>query len=106
MKVKWKLCASIAIASILCAGYTWGIPALVNLPKNKVKIEEKIFSQTGYKIDIGNPKMTMGVFPSVWVESNNISVINSDNTKALSIENPRLKLKLLPLLKKQIQMGK
>lgn len=105
MKVKWKLCASIAIASILCAGYTWGIPALVNLPKNKVKIEEKIFSQTGYKIDIGNPKMTMGVFPSVWVESNNISVINSDNTKALSIENPRLKLKLLPLLKKQIQIS-
>ncbi len=57
-------------------------------------------------MNIGNPKLSMGWFPSVWIKSDNISLLNSDNSKALSLENPKLKLKLFPLLFKKVEISK
>ena len=105
MKINWKICASVGIAAILTAAYTWGIPAIVNLPKHKQFIEQKIMQESGFRINIGNPKLTMGVFPSIWVESDSISVINNDGSKALFIENPKLKIKLLPLITKKLEIS-
>ncbi len=89
-----------------CGLYTWGIPAVVNIKSHKSFIENKIYETSGYRIDIGNPKLSMGMFPSVWISSDNISIFNDDKTKALSIDNPKLKLKLLPLLRKKIEIQK
>lgn len=107
MKREWKLATSLlGIASILCCGYFLGIPAIVSLPSHKTEIEQKILKESGYKINLGNPKLSMGSFPSVWIKSNNISLLNDDDSVALSIDNPKIKLKLFPLIMKKIDIAK
>ena len=106
MNKKRKLITVLGITSLVFSIYTWGIPAAIDIKSHKNFIEKKILENSGYNVDIGEPEITMGVFPSIWIKSNNISIINPDNSKALSIDNPRLKLKLLPLLMKKIEISK
>lgn len=106
MKQKWKIVTLVGILAITCGAYTWGIPAAVNIKARKHFIEQKITDSTGYIVDIGSPDISMGAFPSVWVKSSNITLFNSDGTKALSIDNPKLKIKLLPLLFKKVEIAK
>ena len=105
MRVKWKIVTLTGFALILSAGYIWGIPAMVNLPKHQTEIESKIFESSGYKINLGKANLSMGSFPSIWVKSNNISILNKDGSKALSIDNPKLKLKLFPLIFKKVEIA-
>ena len=105
MNRKKNIYLSMGIAIILTTAYTWGIPAIINLPKHKNQIEQKIYKTSGYKVDIGNAQVSMGLFPSVWVSSDNISLLNKNNSKALSVENPKLKLKILPLLFQKIEIS-
>ncbi|MBQ8460203.1 hypothetical protein IJ541_08900 [bacterium] len=104
MKREWKIATVLGSFAMACGLYAWGIPAVVNLPAHKNFIENKIYETSGYKVDIGNPKLSMGWFPSVWIQSDNISLFNYDNTKVLSVDNPKLKLRLLPLLSKKIEI--
>lgn len=105
MNQKWKIALISGALLIAGAGYVWGIPAVVNIKSHKSFIENKIYEESGYRVDIGNPGLSMGWFPSVWIKSDNISLLNKDNTKALSIDNPKLKLKLFPLLRKKIEIA-
>lgn len=106
MNKKWKIASILGIVSITSCIYIWGIPAIVNIEHRKANIETAIYESSGYKIDLGNPDLSMGTFPSVWLESDNISVLNDDNSKAISIENPKVKIKLFPLLFKKIEIAK
>ncbi len=101
-----KIFTVLGITAVLAAGYVWGIPAIVNLPSRKDFIEQKILENTGIKTNIGSPVMSMGFLPSVWIETDNISVINNDKSKALSIDNVKFKVKLLPLFFKKIEIAK
>ncbi len=105
MKREWKVLSSIGLAAVLCGTYVWGIPAIINLPKHKAEIEHKIFEQTGLVVDIGNPELSMGAFPSVWIKTNNLSVLNKDNSKALSVSHPKAKIKLFPLIEKKLEIS-
>ncbi len=105
MKSVYKILVLIGFIGAFTAGYFWGIPALVNLPKNKPEIEQQIYKSTGYNIDLGNINLSMGSFPSVWIKSDEISVLNNNNSKAVDIKNPKLKLKLFPLLLKKIEIA-
>ena len=106
MKKKWKIVTVVGILTLTCGLYTWGIPAAVNIKSHKNFIEQKIFENSGYIVNIGNPELSMGMFPSVWIKTDNISLLNKDNSKALSIDNPKLKIKLFPLLFKKIEVAK
>lgn len=106
MKQQWKAVTLTGILALACTAYTWGIPAVVNIKAHKNFIEQKIFENTGYITDLGNPNISMGAFPSVWLESDNISILNDDKTKALSVDNPRLKINLFPLIMKRIVISK
>lgn len=105
MRKKWKIALISGALVFTCGLYTWGIPAIVNIKSHKAFIENKILENTGYKFDIGNPEMSMGFFPSVWVKSDNLSLLNADNTKALSVDNPRVNIKLLPLLWHKVEVS-
>ena len=105
MRAKWKIITLTGFALVLSAGYIWGIPAIVNLPKHQTEIEQKIYQTSGYNVKLGKAKLSMGGFPSVWVKSNNISVLNKDGSKALSIDNPKVKLKLFPLIFKKVEIA-
>ena len=104
MKLKWKTIAYWFIGLTLF--YMLGIPLIANIPSNRAFIENKIYQTAGIKVNLGNARISMGSFPSVWFESNNISVINSDGSKALSIDKPRVKILLLPLVFKRINIPK
>ncbi len=106
MKKKWKIVTAAGILLLTCGFYTWGIPAVVNIKAHKNFIENKIYENSGYIVDIGNPELSMGMFPSVWIKTDNFSILNEDNSKALSIENPRFKVKIFPLLFKKVEISK
>lgn len=106
MKKKWKIVTAAGILLLTCGFYTWGIPAVVNIKAHKNFIENKIYENSGYIVDIGNPELSMGMFPSVWIKTDNFSILNKDNSKALSIENPRFKVKIFPLLFKKVEISK
>lgn len=106
MKKKWKIVTVAGILLLTCGFYTWGIPAVVNIKAHKNFIENKIYENSGYIVDIGNPELSMGMFPSVWIKTDNFSILNKDNSKALSIDNPRFKVKIFPLLFKKIEIAK
>ena len=105
MKTKGKVILLTGILAALTCTYMWGIPAAVNLPQRKDNIEQQIYQKTGFALKLGNPQLTMGFFPSVWVKSDKIEVLNKDNSKALSVINPKVKLKLFPLLFKKIEVS-
>ena len=106
MKKEWKILTILGIVTVTYGLYTWGIPAAVNIKSHKSYIEQTIKEKSGYIVDVGEPKLSMGAFPSVWIKSNSITLLNDDNSKALVIENPKLKLKLFPLLMKKIEIAK
>ena len=106
MKQKWKIVTLVGIIAVTCGAYTWGIPAAVNIKAHKSFIEKQIKDKTGFVVDIGTPDLSMGAFPSVWVKSTNITLFNSDGTTAAFIDNPKLKIKLFPLLFKKIEVAK
>ena len=105
MNVKWKIITVAALTGILTCAYEWGIPATINLPSRKAQIEKQILQKTGYNLKLGKAKLSMGSFPSVWIKSNNISLLNKDGTKALSVDNPKVKLRLFPLIFKKIEIA-
>ena len=104
--VKWKIIALGGISIFLTAGYIWGIPVAINLPKHKTYIEQQIYQETNYNINLGDVKLSMGTFPSIWIKSDNICILNNDGSKALSIDNPKIKLKLFPLLFKKVEISR
>lgn len=106
MKQKWKIVTLVGIIAVTCGAYTWGIPAAVNIKAHKSFIEKQIKDKTGFVVDIGTPDLSMGAFPSVWVKSTNITLFNSDGTTAAFIDNPKLKIKLFPLIFKKIEVAK
>ncbi len=100
-----KILTILGALTLLGAGYIWGVPAAINLPSHKKNIEQKIYEETGILFDIGNTELSMGMFPSVWIKSNNVSIINHDNSKALSIDNLKFKIKLFPLIFKKVDIS-
>lgn len=105
MSKKWKIVTALSVVVISCGLYTWGIPAVVNIKAHKSQIENLIYKNTKFKVDIGSPELSMGMFPSVWIKSDNVSVLNDDGSKAASIDSPKVQIKLLPLIKKKIEVS-
>ena len=84
--------------------YYWGIPAVVDLPNKAEIIEQTVLKESGYKISVKNPKMKMGFIPSVWLNADSVSVLNDDKSKAFDLQKPSVKIKLLPLILKKIDI--
>ena len=99
-----KLLITLFSLTVLYGAYYWGIPALVNLPQRVDYIEQAVLKETGYKISLENPELKMGFTPSVWINADNFSILNKDNSKALGIEKPNINIKLLPLILKDIDI--
>ena len=101
-----KIAILSGLIAFTCAAYTWGIPAVINNALSPKFVEQKIFENSGYKIDLGAPKVSMGVFPSIWLKSDKIALVNDDGSNAAVIKNPNVNIKLLPLLFKKLEIKK
>lgn len=106
MKKGLKILLTIFAGSVIYGAYYFGIPALVNLPKHAGKIEEILYKQTGMKFKIVNPDLKMGYIPSVILHTDGFSILNDDNTKALSIDNTEINIRLLPLILGNIDINR
>ena len=104
MGSNFKYLITIFSITILYGVYYWGIPAVINLPERVDYIEASVLKQSGYKIDIVNPDLKMGLIPSVWLKADRLDILNNDNSKALSIEKPCINIRLLPLILKDVDI--
>lgn len=106
MSVKLKSLIIIFILVILYGIYYWGVPAAINIQKRSGLIEQEVLSKTGYKISLKNPDLEMGILPVFKIKAENFSVLNDDDTEALEIEKPYIKIALIPLLFNKINITK
>ena len=100
----FKYLITLLILTVLYGTYYWGIPALINLSERVDFIEQTVLKKSGYKIDLENPQLKMGLIPSVWLKADGFYILNEDNTKALTVENPCINVRLLPLIFKNLDI--
>lgn len=98
----YKIALSITFALLLYGLYYFGIPAVLNLPQNKVVFEQIASKESGFKVSLDNPKFKSGILPEIHFSDNNIAILNDNGSKALIITNPKIKIKLLPLIFKNL----
>ena len=84
--------------------YYFAIPKIINLPQKASFIEQSALKETGYKISLKNPDLKMGIIPSVIVSAENFAIKNDDGSSALSTNNVKFKLKLFPLIFKNLEI--
>ena len=106
MKRKSATILALSSAVIIYGSCNFGLPYLLNKPFVKNTIEAKTFESSGYRIKIENPKFKPTYLPTINVQADNLYLLNDDNSKALSVEAPSLKIKLLPLLFKEVEISK
>lgn len=86
----------IVVIFILYTLWAIGIPLLFKLNVNN--IENLIQKASGYKIEIINPKLNLWIPPYIKIKAETFKILNKDSTNALFIENPKINIKLIPLL--------
>lgn len=95
---KSKILISLSIITFLYGGYYFGVPAVLNRPDNTAFLQSYVQKEYGFKTEIKHPVVKMGLLPSVWIRTDEFSILNNDNTKAFSVKNVNTKIKLLPLI--------
>jgi len=94
----------ISICVLIYAIYYWIVPVVVNIQGRVPIIQDLIKREFGMQIELKDPELKMGLSPSIWIEASNFSIIDK-NSLPLSISNPKVKIKLLPMLIGQIELA-
>ncbi len=106
MRKKFKtLIISSVILGSLYGIYYFGIPAIVNLSKHKIKIQQLVFKKTGFNINYTDAHFKTGLLPSIIIDAKNFEIISDKNISPLKINNPHIKIKILPLLFKKLAIS-
>ena len=95
---------SLIITGILLlfyAVYYWCIPAVIN---SRTDAFENILRKHGYHVKVVNPEFKTGFRPEIIFKADNFMLLNDDNSKALEIESLYIKLALLPLIFKKLDI--
>lgn len=103
MKIRLKALLFILTFVLLYATYYWAVPVVVNLPSRIPQIKSEIKKQTRMDVDIKNPVLKMGLTPSVWIYADYFA-IKDKKSQPLTVENPKIKIELLPLIRKTIHI--
>lgn len=104
MKIRLKLLLIISFFVLIYAAYYWGVPAIVDIEHRVPTIQAIVKKNLGADIKLENPKIKMGLIPAVWIEATSLSLGDKASTP-LSVINPKLKIRLLPLLFGKINLG-
>lgn len=103
---KYKILVSLIILTVLYGIYYFGVPAIINSMAKSDDIEQCIYKTSKIKTNIKNPKVKMGIFPSIFIYADEFTIINNDKTEALRINKPLLHVKIFPLIFKNIDICK
>lgn len=104
MKIRQKILTIISIFVLLYATYYWVVPFLVNIKSRIPLIQEFAKKEFGAQVELKEPNLKMGLTPSVWLEAESFSVLDKKSTP-FSIENPKLKIDLIPLVFGKIHLA-
>lgn len=104
MKIRLKLLLFIFFFVLLYAVYYWGIPAIFDIEHKASAIQNIVKKELGAEIELKNPKLKMGLSPSIWLDADYFSVKDKPSTPLL-IVNPKLKIRLIPLLFGKINLA-
>src|SRR5574344_173576 len=91
------------ICLVLYAVYYFGIPAVLNTQKCSTFIQKIVKNGLGLNIELKSPKIKMGILPSIWLYAEKFQ-IKDFKQSPLIIEEPKLKISLLPLITKKIHV--
>lgn len=98
MNTRLKSLIYILIFVLLYAIYYWVVPMVVNIDARVNILEKLVKSELGVKLDIEKPNLKMGLTPSVWLSASELVVTEDDQTKPFFIKEPKLEIRLLPLI--------
>lgn len=102
MNARLKILLCILSFVIIYAFYYWGLPSLINIKHNAPILENIVYKELGLRIKFKNPELKMGLIPAVWINADEFKIL--DGAKApLAVDNPKLKIRLFPLLAGKIQ---
>lgn len=96
MNIRLKSLILILSLVLFYAIYYWIVPIVVNIQGRMPTIQKMLKSQFGLNFEIKNPELKMGLIPSIWINADDFKIIDK-NTSPLSIKNPKIKIRLLPL---------
>src|SRR5574344_2019000 len=102
MGIRLKILISTAILTFLYAVYFWGIPQFINIENRVEFLQNFISEKTQMKAEIVNPKLKMGLTPSVWLSLDKFELSDKNNKKALYLTDFKINIKLLPFISKKI----
>ena len=94
----------ISICVLLYAIYYWIVPIVVDVQGKMPIIQKIVKRELGMQIELKDPKLKMGLSPSIWLESSAFSIID-EKSSPLIISNPKIKIQLLPLLVGQVKLA-
>ncbi|MDD3436822.1 MAG: AsmA-like C-terminal region-containing protein [Candidatus Gastranaerophilales bacterium] len=97
MKFRLKLLLYISFFVLLYAAYYWGIPAVVDIQHRLPDLQRIVKKEMGADIKLIHPRLKMGLIPAVWLDAYYFS-IEDPGSSPLVIVNPKIKIRLLPLL--------
>lgn len=97
MKIRQKSLLVILICVLLYATYYWVVPLVVNIQSRIPLIKSLVKKEFGTEIELKDPELKMGLIPSVWIDASSFEVVDGKESP-LEVENPKLKIQLLPLL--------
>lgn len=94
----------ISIFVILYAIYYWGVPFVLDIRGKVPLIQSYIKKELGVPVDIKEPSLKMGLWPSVWFNASYFGVADKKESP-LFITNPKLKIRLIPLLWGKVELA-
>ena len=109
MKRTGKVVAAVlAILIVLIIGLAVSLPLLLDPNDYKDRVVQLVKDKTGRELTIGG-KIGLSFFPWIGVELNKLSLSNAQgfgNAPFAQVEKSVVRVKLLPLLRKQVQVDK
>lgn len=97
MKTRLKSLLFISVIVLLYATYYWVVPFVVNVQSRVDLIKNVVKKEFGTEIELENPRLKMGLTPSIWLEASYFGIFDK-NSSPLAVANPKLKIRLLPLI--------
>ena len=76
----------------------WAIAIPQLFKCNTENIQAIILKESGYNVCFTNPDLNLWFLPHAKIRAERVEVLNKDNSKALVIENPRINVRVLPLI--------
>ena len=105
MNTRLKTLITIFLLAGLYAIYYFVVPIAINIQSKTPQIIEMAKNELGFDIKLTNPRLKMGLSPSVWVDASEFSIVENDKSAPFTVQNARVKIYLLPLIIGKIKLG-